>query len=193
MTNSSRKVLVVEDESAQRLMYNRALEQMGYKPTCVATSEDAWKELESSAHFGVALLDLNLVGESGLDIFEHIREHYPQISVVICTGYGSFEIAKQAIRMDVVDFLSKPVGLADLKAGLDRAWDRYVLVQTPADHLVAPKSGVHERDDLNIESMEHDLIIEALRRSKDNRKAAAKALGISERTLYYRLTQYETL
>jgi DNA-binding NtrC family response regulator len=190
MTQPSRKILVVEDESAQRLMYSRALKQMDYDPTCVANSEEAWKEIQSS-EFAATLLDLNLDGESGLDIFEHIREHHPEISVIIATGYGTFDIAKQAIRMDVVDFLSKPVGLDDLKAALDRAWDRHVLVQTPADQLVVPKNHVHERESLNIESMEHDLIIEALRRCKDNRKAAAKMLGISERKLYYRLTQYE--
>ena len=39
--------------------------------------------------------------------------------------------------------------------------------------------------------MEQDLIIEALRRCNDNRKAAARMLGISERKLYYRLTLYE--
>jgi len=176
-------------------MYSRALKQMDYEPVCVATGDQAWKELRSGP-FATALLDLNLSGESGLDIFEHIREQYPQISVIIATGYGTFDIAKQAIKMDVVDFLSKPIGLDDLKAAMDHAWDRHVLVQTPADQLILPKHKAHtdpveQRDSLNIETMEHDLIIEALRRCKDNRKAAAKMLGISERTLYYRLTVYE--
>lgn len=176
-------------------MYSRALTQMDYEPVCVATGDEAWEELRTGL-FATALLDLNLSSESGLDIFEHIREQYPQISVIIATGYGTFDIAKKAIKMDVVDFLSKPVGLDDLKAAMDRAWDRHVLVQTPVDQLIPPKHGtrkdpVEQRESLNIESMEHDLIIEALRRCKDNRKAAAKMLGISERTLYYRLTQYE--
>jgi transcriptional regulator with PAS, ATPase and Fis domain len=38
--------------------------------------------------------------------------------------------------------------------------------------------------------MERELIMEALRRASDNRKLAAEMLGISERTLYYRLTRY---
>ena len=106
---------------------------MGYMPTCVATSDEAWKEL-GSTQFAVALLDLNLAGESGLDIFEQLREQHPAISVVIATGYGTFDIAKQTIRMDVIDFLSKPVGLDDLKSAIDRAWDRHVPRSIPSQN-----------------------------------------------------------
>jgi len=202
MSPAPRRVIVVEDESAQRLMYARALEQMEFEAVCVGTGEEAKKELAAKP-FAIALLDLNLSGEHGLDIFEMIRERYPAVSVVIATGYGTFELAKQAIRMDVVDFLSKPVGLADLESALERAWSRHVLVQTPIAKLLPPlvegenefiendlDPSIIHRQCLSIESMERDLIMESLRRSEDNRKVAAKMLGISERKLYYKLTQY---
>ena len=82
---------------------------------------------------------------------------------------------------------------------MERAWSRHQLVQTPIADLVAPKSDEYDqasidslrrRRSLNIEDAERDLIIEALRRSNDNRKAAARMLGISERKLYYRLSQF---
>jgi len=203
MTRAPRRVLVVEDESAQRLMYARALDQMGYESVCVGTINEARSALGSSP-VAVALLDLNLSGEHGLELFEHIRERRPAVSVVIATGYGTFELAKRAIRMDAVDFLSKPVGLAELESAIGRAWDRHVLVQTPVARLLPPaidgepeSAGAGEPDpaivrrkSLNIELIERELIMEALRRSADNRKAAAQMLGISERKLYYRLTQY---
>ncbi len=193
MSSATRRVLVIEDESAQRLMYSRALSMMGYEPVCVGSSEAAWKAMQTT-RYGVALLDLNLGGENGLDVFEYIRDHHPEVSVVVATGFGTFEIAKQAIKMDVVDFLSKPVSLGELESSMNKAWDRYELVQSPAEDLVPPDSSVEleveHRNDLNIEAVEQDLIIEALRRCKDNRKAAAKMLGISERKLYYRLSQY---
>lgn len=202
MSQAARRVLVVEDESAQRLMYSRALEQMNYEAVCVGSGEEAKCKL-TELPFAIALLDLNLSGEHGLDLFEVIRERFPAVSVVIATGYGTFELAKQAIRMDAVDFLSKPVGLADLESALDRAWTRHVLVQTPVAQLLPPLIDGVEGDfdgqpdlplaqlqNLNLEAMERNLIMEALRRSEDNRKAAARLLGVSERKLYYRLTQY---
>lgn len=202
MSRAPRQVLVVEDESSQRLMYARALKQIDFQTVCVGSGEEARRELASDS-FAITLLDLNLSGEHGLDIFEMIRERYPSISVVIATGYGTFDIAKQAIRMDVVDFLSKPIGLADLESAINRAWSRHVLVQTPVAQLLPPATEsddgafdeehdltIAKRQSLNLDAMERDFIMEALRRCDDSRKAAARALGISERKLYYRLTQY---
>ena len=198
MTASPRRVLVIEDESAQRLMYEKALTRMGFGVVCVDSPASAMTALPKS-DFAIVLLDLNLAGQSGMELFEDIRELYPHISVVIATGYGTLDAATQAIRMDAVDFLSKPVSLNDLEHALERAWSRHQIVQTPIAELIAPTTGEHDqasidslrnRRSLNIEEAERDLISEALRRASDNRKAAARMLGISERKLYYRLSQF---
>lgn len=190
-----RRVLVVEDESSQRLMYTRALRSFGFEPECVATGAEAMASL-ARASAGVAILDLNLGQEHGLDIFEAIRERHPAVSVVIVTGHGSFDDVRRAIRLDVVDFMSKPVALAELEEAVARAWSRHELVETPIDDL-EPVEGaasvgelVAKTGDLNLEGIEQAAIREALRRAGDNRKEAADLLGISERTLYYRLSQY---
>ncbi len=190
-----RRVLVVEDESSQRLMYSRALRSAGYDAECVATGTAAMAAL-ARAKAGVVILDLNLGQEHGLDVFEAIREHHPAVSVVIVTGHGSLEAVQRAIRLDVVDFMSKPVALAELEVAVARAWERHELVETPVAEL-EPARGiasvadlVAKAGDLNLEDIEQAAIREALRRANDNRKEAADLLGISERTLYYRLSQY---
>lgn len=198
MTTHDRRILVIEDESGQRLMYERALTRMGFGIVCTETPAAARAAL-SKSDFSIILLDLNLAGESGFDLFEEFREHHPAISVVIATGYGTLDIATQAIRMDAVDFLSKPVSLADLENAMERAWSRYQLVHAPISRLEsqhptesdpAYTESLRTRRSLNIEQAERELIGEALRRSNDNRKAAALMLGISERKLYYRLSQF---
>ena len=74
-------------------------------------------------------------------------------------------------------------------------WSRCQRVQAPVS-TVEPvpmdddARAIASRRSLNIEQAERDLILEALRRCDDNRKAAARMLGISERTLYYRLSQF---
>lgn len=198
---SPRRVLVVEDESAQRVMYSKALAHMDFEPVCVGSMEAA-KSALAAKPFAIALLDLNLGVSHGMDLFEDIRDRFPAVSVVIATGYGTFDIARKSIQMDVIDFLTKPVSLSELETALDRAWSRHVLVQTPVAELLPPRisapalaeteesDALTARDDLSLEAMERDMIMEALRRSEDNRKKAAEMLGISERKLYYRLTQY---
>lgn len=208
MTIAPRRVLVVEDETSQQLMYRRALRQMEFETVCVGSAGEALAALARET-FAIVILDLQLHGEISLDLFEEIREKYPAVSVVIATGYGTFELARRSIQRDVVDFLAKPVPLSDLETALDRAWSRHVLVQTPVAQLRLPTlaghdDGMHDeasgddsapltaRADLSLETVERELIMEALRRSDDNRKLAAEMLGISERKLYYRLTQYRS-
>ena len=190
----SRRILVIEDESAQRLMYDKALTRMGFGVTLAATIAQARQALAEQA-FAVVLLDLNLGGESGMDYFEELREAHPSTSVVIATGYGTLDAASRAIRMDAVDFLSKPVALDELERGVERAWSRCLHVHAPVstiqpDHMDDDARAIASRRSLNIEQAERDLIFEALRRCDDNRMAAARMLGISERTLYYRLSQF---
>ncbi len=196
-----RRVLVVEDESAQRMMYQKALTRMEFETVCVGSIEAARAAL-SAQSFSIGLLDLNLGVANGMDLFEEIRDRFPMMSVVIATGYGTFELARRSIHMDIVDFLTKPVSLGELETAMDRAWSRHVLVQTPVANLLPPQiqqETLHEdaaaldlsmQDDLNCERIERELIMEALRRSEDNRKIAAEMLGISERKLYYKLTEY---
>lgn len=204
MSIAPRRVLVVEDDSSQQLMYQRALRTMDFETVTVSSAPEARRALPNDK-FSIVILDLNLGGELSLDFFEEIRERYPAISVVIATGHGTFEFARRSIHRDVVDFLTKPIPLSDLERALDRAWSRHVLVQTPVAKLLLPRVSndatrptaedaspqwLTSRKSLNIDNLERELIREALRRSDDNRKMAADMLGISERKLYYRLTQY---
>lgn len=175
-------------------MYDKALTRMGFGVTLAATIAQARQALAEQA-FAVVLLDLNLGGESGMDYFEELREAHPSTSVVIATGYGTLDAASRAIRMDAVDFLSKPVALDELERGVERAWSRCLHVHAPVstiqpDHMDDDARAIASRRSLNIEQAERDLIFEALRRCDDNRMAAARMLGISERTLYYRLSQF---
>lgn len=190
----SRRVLVVEDESAQRMMYEKALTKRGFGVQPAASVSEARESL-GAEEFAVILLDLNLNGQSGMEFFEELRESHPATSVVIASGYGTLDAAARAIRMDVVDFLSKPVALEELEAAIERAWSRNVRLRAPMATLQPSQTDndahmLTMRRSLSIEQAERDLIFEALRRCQDNRKAAARMLGISERKLYYRLNLY---
>lgn len=198
MSDLSRQILIVEDEGAQQHMYRRAITRLGYGIDCAGSVGTAEKMILEN-EYAIAILDLNLGGQSGMTVFEHIRDHSPSTSVIVATGFGTLAAAQQAIRLEAVDFLTKPISLDALEASLDRAWKRYELVQSPIDslkpHSEAKTADQNEplslRTSLNIEDAERDLICEALRRAKDNRKVAAQMLGISERKLYYRLSQFE--
>jgi transcriptional regulator with PAS, ATPase and Fis domain len=91
--------------------------------------------------------------------------------------------------------VTKPVPLDELEKVVAAAWERHELVETPVADLEPARESstvgemVARAADLNLESIEQAAIREALRRARDNRRGGADLLGISERTLYYRLSQ----
>lgn len=178
---SSRQVLVVEDEVHQRTMLRRALEGMGFSVTTVESAEDALDSIESQPPT-VAILDLNLPGKSGLELAAVIHERLPATQLIILTGYGDLPSAQEAIRLDVVDFLLKPCPLDELEAAIDRAYRKSL--EHGARRAGQPESRT-------IDEVERDLILQALARNDGNRSKAAAELGLSVRTLYYRLSRYE--
>ena len=179
------RVLVVDDEPRMRDLLDAVVREMDFAPPTLARSaEEALRALASQPH-DIAVLDLQLPAMHGMDLFEYIRQHHSGMQVIVLTGFGDLDAARRAIRLDVVDFLSKPCHLSEIELALDRARRRLsASIFTPADGA-APRESVE-----TLEQIEKREILEALNRAGGNRTQAAQQLGISRRTLHYRLNQY---
>lgn len=193
----SRRVLIVEDIPRLREMLTRAIRDMDFTPLAVESGEAGIAALEQEPA-DIALVDLSLPGMNGLEFCEHVHRCWEDTQLVILTGYGDLDAAKQAIRLDVVDFLTKPCTLGELEAALGRAMRQKhasARLRAPAAFEGAP-SPEPERtgptDTRTIEEVEREHILDTLARNNGNRAKTAKELGISLRTLYYRLSTYES-
>jgi len=203
--SASQRVLIVEDERRLREMLHASIVEMGLQPTGASSGEAALK-LASQQFFALAVVDLNLPGINGLELCERLLQQKPHLQVVILTGFGDLDAARQAIRLQVVDFLIKPCRMDDLENALNRArmrWlDRWAvdstsqtsqaIDQAPAP-APAPPAAVDVQAQRSIDDMERELILAALTRHNGNRQEAAAELGISVRKIYYRLHQYQKL
>lgn len=203
-------VLVVDDEHRLREVLVRGISQMGYDCIGSPTGEDGLRQMREQAR-GVAIVDLNLPGMDGMQLFEKLRKGWPAIQVIVLTGFGDLDAAKNAIRLDVVDFLTKPTHLGELEEALSRAWlriddavglDAVKLPQPSAGDLLdedddegadieAAEPGVSPQSGESLGDLERRHILDTLARHDGNRRDTADALGISLRTLYYRLSQYQ--
>jgi len=178
-------------------MLTRAVAEMDFDPRPVADAEQALRSLRREPA-EIALVDLGLPGMSGLDLCRRLREDWPEVQIIILTGYGDLDAAKQAIRLDVVDFLTKPCDHRELEIALDRALRRSPASKDTVGDAPeqAPSSddpeGINARG-MTIEQLERRHILDALRRNHGNRDMTARELGISLRTLYYRLSRYKVL
>jgi DNA-binding NtrC family response regulator len=187
------RVLIVEDERRLGDMLSTALRDMDCRPALARSAEQAMGLLERSAH-DVVLLDLRLPGMGGLEFLDVLRQRWPAAAVIIMTGHGDLEAARRAIRSGVVDFLTKPASLGDIEQSLERARLRLASCPqpaTPPGPEPIPDPGPASAASHSLEAIEREHILKVLDLHKGNRSAAAAALGISLRTLYYRLAEYQ--
>jgi len=110
----SERVLVVEDERAQRDALAQYLGRLGYAVTTAASGEQALERL-ATGPFAVLLTDLRLPGATdGLAVVRRAREKDEETGVLLMTAYASVESAVEALRVGAHDYLLKPLILEEV-------------------------------------------------------------------------------
>ncbi len=184
------RVLVVDDEPRLRALMLDVIPDMGFDVLVARSAEEALRLVDTEGPPDIALLDLQLPLMQGMDLFALLRQKVDNLQVIIMTGYGDLASAREAIRLDVADFLSKPCHLSDLEQALERARRRLKPeVPTPLD-AAAPRVAGSFNIGTTLAEVEREQIVAALARHGGNRTRAAEELGISRRTLHYRLKEY---
>ncbi len=115
MVAVTKRVLVVDDEEIVRESYKLALTDAGYDVCTVSSGRDAIRACRSD-HFDVMLTDIRMPDMDGLEVSRVITREFPNVRVVMITGYPSPEYAARARRLGCVDFVEKPVGPDRLSA-----------------------------------------------------------------------------
>lgn len=189
MTPAEVKVLIVDDEGRLRDVLTRAIASWGFQVAGARSAEEAIRLMQAT-RYDVSILDLNLPGMNGIELFDKFRTIYPDHQVIVLTGFGNLESAKASIRLDVVDFLEKPCPLGELEKSLHRATQRIIRPMPQAMEETGPEPTGDEPAQ-TLQDVEREHIIAALRRNEGNRTATAQELGISRRTLQYKLSEYQ--
>ena len=185
------QILIVDDEPRMRDLLHRAITSWGHKANTARSGEEALRQMQAEPA-DIILLDLNLPAMSGLEFLERIRQTHPAAEVIILTGFGDHDAAKKAIHLDVVEFLTTPAHLGELEQALDRARKRLEESALPAAIQPPPPMTAPDLPPATtLDELEREHILAALARNNGNRSATATELGISLRTLYYRLNEYQ--
>jgi len=106
-------ILIVDDEEVARTFCADVLSELGFKAQAAESAKLALEMLESG-QFDVVLADVRMPGISGLELLKVIRETYPDIDIVMMTGYGTVSSAVQAMKLGAYDYLTKPLKVDDL-------------------------------------------------------------------------------
>jgi two-component system, NtrC family, response regulator AlgB len=129
------RVLVVDDEPNIRQTLALCLRQIGCEVAPAATGAAA-RELVGERAFDLALLDLRLGAEHGIDVLPALLALQPGLDVVIITAYSSIDSAVEAMRRGARDYLPKPFTPEQIRGIVERTRKRRAL-EEQVSHLAA--------------------------------------------------------
>ena len=116
-------VLVVDDERNIRALVAKVLGQDQVEVHGAATGKEGL-QMADEVSPDLVLLDLRLPDMDGMDVLRALRSRYPEVAVIIITGFGQIQSAVEAIKVGATDYLEKPFEHVEkLKLAVGRALD----------------------------------------------------------------------
>lgn len=114
------RVLVADDEYYARKALLKILAELDVEVAAdMETGQEVIDYLERDSRVDAVLTDIRMPEINGLQVAEHISRSYPDVSVIIVTGYADFSYAQQALRFGVKDYVTKPLRRDSIKKALD--------------------------------------------------------------------------
>ncbi len=125
-------ILIVDDEPTIRKMLSISLTTDGHFTTAVATPTAALAETAQHP-FDLAMVDLRLGTEKGMDLVPKLVSANPWLKVIVITAFASIDTAVEAIKRGAADYLAKPFTPAQVRLVVDRAAEVLSLERRVAD------------------------------------------------------------
>ncbi len=101
------KVLVIDDELDLCRLFERILGKEGYSVILAYNGFEGIKRIEDSKP-DVIILDLKMPKMNGMEALRNIRKVHKDVPIIILTGYGSAGTVREAVDLNVYEYISKP-------------------------------------------------------------------------------------
>lgn len=175
--NTQANILAVDDDATFLRIMQKAFNHQGLNLDIAHSPEEAAIKLQQQA-YSHALLDLNLEGQSGLNLLKTLLEKQPNCQVLILTGYASVATAVEAMRLGALDYLCKPASIDDILKALK-------LDAVAEDEQ--PTEDETEFTPMSVKRLEWEHIQKTLIEHDGNITLTAAALNMHRRTLQRKL------
>lgn len=117
------QALVLDDEAIVRQRLEDYLTKKGVAVETFGDSAEAIERLRQRS-FDVVITDLKMRGPSGLDVLHEVKSLELPTQVILMTGYGSIEAAREAEMVGAFEFIDKPFEMASMLALVKKAAKR---------------------------------------------------------------------
>jgi DNA-binding NtrC family response regulator len=126
--HSEYRILVIDDDIDFAASLKMILESENCKPLLAHSEAEALESIRKNA-VDMALIDIRLGQDNGIELLPKLKAIQPDILCVMITGFGSIETAVQALSSGAYDYLRKPVNPDELLATLRRGFEKIRLLK----------------------------------------------------------------
>jgi putative two-component system response regulator len=187
MNETGKPFLIVDDDPLALQIAVRLLKKEGYAYTLAQNAREARARLDDE-RFSLVLCDVNMPGESGLELARYILSHCPGTAVVMVTAVDDLKLADTALQMGAYGYITKPYKQSELLIGVVNALRRLKLetellvYQGELERLVDERTATLEKTVFRLIEAEKEL--RASREDTVHRLAAMVESGAGESALH---------
>jgi two-component system response regulator RegA len=169
--------LMIDDDPAFCTALQRAMVRRGHKMETVHNIPTALA-LAETTNFTRVIVDLKLANESGLTLIAQLKTDFPELDIIMLTGYASISTAVEAIKLGATNYLCKPVDADEILTAFH--------IQNGMTEVDVPQNP------LSVGRLEWEHIQKNLQDNQGNISATARKLGMHRRTLQRKLQKRPT-
>jgi len=117
------KLLIVDDEKVALKNLEHVMKKEGYAVTATGSGAQALAYLEKES-FDLVLTDLRMEKVDGMQILKKCRESYPDIEVILITGYATLDSAVESMKQGAFYYIAKPFRLDEVRKVVHEAMEK---------------------------------------------------------------------
>ncbi|EDP94755.1 two component, sigma54 specific, transcriptional regulator, Fis family protein [Kordia algicida OT-1] len=129
MNLQKENILIVDDDIDILELLQRHLKSWSYHTYKAISVKEAVHILRDT-HIDLLITDLKMPEVDGFELIKFASEHYPNVPKLVVTGYPSVQDSLTAIKVGVVDYLTKPFTKAELQTAIEKSF-------SPKDNLAS--------------------------------------------------------
>lgn len=120
-------IYIVDDDKIILHSLTELLRAAGYEVEGGVTFDETVQALSRRPH-DILITDMNLPDTDGFELLRVVKKRYPELIVIVITGYGTIESAVEAMKMGAYDYLTKPIMDDELHMVVERAMEQRLLL-----------------------------------------------------------------
>jgi DNA-binding NtrC family response regulator len=101
------RILVVDDEMIVCESCKRILEEEGYDVEAALSGKEAFEKMKENP-FDIVITDLKMPGIDGMEVLRTFHKEYPDVFIIMITGFSTVETAVEAMKLGAFDYIPKP-------------------------------------------------------------------------------------